>query len=195
MVRDLIISDLHFGHGGVISGCNRPFRDVTQMNKEMIRRWNYVVRPQDRVFYLGDFIWGDIEAGKEIRKALNGQIIFIMGNHDKNQTRVRSMGFDEVFDFYVYYHKNITYYMSHYPYAPPLFNRIKAKFLGQEIKFLNRRVPKPRQKNIWLLHGHVHNTWGKINRKEQMINISADVWNFTPVTIKNQIRELVWNTV
>lgn len=33
------ISDTHFGHENIIRFCGRPFRDVEEMNAELIRRW------------------------------------------------------------------------------------------------------------------------------------------------------------
>lgn len=36
-------SDLHMGHNAAISMCERPFENVDQMNKELIRNINAVV--------------------------------------------------------------------------------------------------------------------------------------------------------
>ena len=48
-------SDTHFDHKNIIKYCNRPFKDIDEMNAELERRWNAVVAPGDRVFHLGDF--------------------------------------------------------------------------------------------------------------------------------------------
>jgi calcineurin-like phosphoesterase family protein len=47
------------------------------MNYDMVRRWNDVVEPDDRVFHLGDFAMGDpIEWPKWVIK-LNGRITLV----------------------------------------------------------------------------------------------------------------------
>ena len=52
-------SDTHFSHCNIIKYCNRPFKDVDEMNKILIQNWNNVVRPDDIVWHLGDFALGD----------------------------------------------------------------------------------------------------------------------------------------
>jgi len=73
------ISDTHFDHAKIIMLCNRPFKSVDEMNEEMVRRWNSVVTANDTVYHLGDFAW---KRRDYWRTRLNGNIIFIQGNHD-----------------------------------------------------------------------------------------------------------------
>lgn len=75
-------SDHHFYHNNIIEYCNRPFSSVTEMNAEMISRWNNTVKQSDIVYHLGDFSLGSKEHVKEILDSLNGRIFFIQGNHD-----------------------------------------------------------------------------------------------------------------
>lgn len=77
-------SDHHFFHENVIKYSNRPFKDVEEMNHEMITRHNQVVTPQDIVYFLGDFCFTtDVDAIVKILKSMNGEKHFIPGNHDK----------------------------------------------------------------------------------------------------------------
>ena len=48
-------SDTHFNHANIIKFCNRPFKDVEQMNDVMIANWNGVIGKDDTVFHLGDY--------------------------------------------------------------------------------------------------------------------------------------------
>lgn len=77
-------SDLHFGHRNVIKFCERPFEDVKEMNKELIDRWNARVKPNDYIFVLGDTFWFNSRHDTlKIVSQLNGQMYFLLGNHDK----------------------------------------------------------------------------------------------------------------
>ena len=35
-----VTSDTHFGHAKVIEYCDRPFNDIHEMDRELIKRWN-----------------------------------------------------------------------------------------------------------------------------------------------------------
>lgn len=90
-----IISDHHFNHYNIIKYADRPFMDIEQMNKYMIKAWNSVVNKSDFVFHLGDIGFGNI---KEILSELNGEKGIILGNHDRfGKNRAIEMGFKYVF--------------------------------------------------------------------------------------------------
>ena len=48
-------SDTHFNHANIIKFCNRPFKDVEQMNETLIANWNRTVGIDDTVFHLDDY--------------------------------------------------------------------------------------------------------------------------------------------
>lgn len=72
----------HFNHANIIRLANRPFDSVTEMNETMIQNWNRVVQPQDRVYHLGDFAYGNAYNRNKIFERLNGDIFLLQGNHD-----------------------------------------------------------------------------------------------------------------
>lgn len=85
--RIFLVSDLHFNHARIIGYCGRPYRSVTEMNRDLVRRWNSVVGPGDTVYCLGDFCMrGD---PRNWIRALNGRKIFIRGNHDQPLLKAR----------------------------------------------------------------------------------------------------------
>ena len=80
-------ADCHFGHERMIQYATRPFKDVNHMNESLIQRWNDRVGTGDIVFHLGDFTY--ISSKFDMRSVinrLNGQIIFVRGNHDHNNS-------------------------------------------------------------------------------------------------------------
>ena len=85
-------SDEHFGHARIIEYTNRPFKNVDEMNKELIRRFNERVKDDDTCIIVGDFCFKNSPGGKEGEglpvhaknyiKQLNGYKVFVRGNHD-----------------------------------------------------------------------------------------------------------------
>ena len=76
-----VISDLHLEHKNIISYCKRPFDSVKEMNSVLIQNWNYVIKPEDTVYFVGDMTKPEISSDKYI-PVLNGNIYFIWGNQD-----------------------------------------------------------------------------------------------------------------
>lgn len=78
-----VTSDLHFWHKGVLNFCpeTRPYNEVEEMNEALIEHWNSKVGEDDVVFSLGDLSFKAKEATQEILNQLNGNIVFIRGNH------------------------------------------------------------------------------------------------------------------
>jgi calcineurin-like phosphoesterase family protein len=82
-----LVSDTHFGHAGVCRFTRndgvtklRPWTDPAEMDEEMVRRWNDRVRPNDKVYHLGDVVIN--RKSLSIMSRLNGDKVLIRGNHD-----------------------------------------------------------------------------------------------------------------
>jgi calcineurin-like phosphoesterase family protein len=76
-------SDWHIGHANIIKFCNRPFRDVREMEQELIERHNSVVTDNDIVIHAGDFAFRNTTSVDKYQAKLNGNNIFLKGSHDK----------------------------------------------------------------------------------------------------------------
>jgi calcineurin-like phosphoesterase family protein len=81
-----VIADPHFGHQGM---CNfrsddgskiRPWDTAEEMDEALVANWNSVVRPQDRVYLLGDVAMK--RAALPILGRLTGRKVLVKGNHD-----------------------------------------------------------------------------------------------------------------
>ena len=87
MPATFLVSDTHFGHAGVCRFTEadgvtkiRPWTDPDEMDEEMVRRWNDVVRPNDKVYHLGDVVIN--RKSLKTMARLNGDKVLIRGNHD-----------------------------------------------------------------------------------------------------------------
>lgn len=167
--RLFFTSDTHFYHANIIRFCERPFRNVEEMNETLIANWNRVVGPEDDVFHLGDFCFGGAAEWTKILDRLNGRIHLIVGNHDLKNLR---QGFcarieEVVMQRYIEIGKR-KIYLNHYP------------FLCYSGSYKD---------NVWQLFGHVHtrrhNTGVDAGRLQYLYPTQYDVGvdnnNFTPV--------------
>lgn len=81
-----LVSDTHFGHAGVCRFTRadgtklRPWDDPGEMDEHLVRVWNERVRPQDKVYHLGDVVIN--RRALQTLSRLNGDKVLIRGNHD-----------------------------------------------------------------------------------------------------------------
>lgn len=81
-----IVSDTHFGHVNICKfkakdGSKiRPWDDINEHDEALVQNWNSVVKPNDKVYHLGDVAIS--KKSLEILSRLNGDKILIRGNHD-----------------------------------------------------------------------------------------------------------------
>ena len=140
MGKVFFIADLHFGHRDVIAFDRRPFKDVDEMEAEMIRRWNARVSEGDHVFVIGDMFGGvnTAHAG-EIVHALHGRIHLIRGNHDPKGELFESL-FEEV--------------------APSKQIQVRVRGEKQRVVMRHRLLPvfKGNDEGVVQLYGHTHNS-------------------------------------
>lgn len=128
-------SDTHFGHANIIRFCNRPFKNVEEMDETLIENWNQVVSEDDTVFHLGDFAFGGSNVWKSIIPRLNGHINLIIGNHDRKNLRQGYMSsFGMVVSQLQIEIEGNPIYLNHYP-----FLCYGGSYRG-----------------VWQLFGHVH---------------------------------------
>lgn len=140
MSRTFLTADLHFGHVGVCKFTTwdpvkleavklRPWDDIHDMNAALVDNWNRVVRPEDKVYVLGDVCMS--------RKHLslvgwcNGRKVLIKGNHDTLKPDAYLRYFDDIRAYKVF----DDCILSHIPLHPSSLGRFKRN-----------------------IHGHLHNS-------------------------------------
>lgn len=117
MSKIYFISDLHFGHDRDFIYEKRGYKNIYEMNEDLIEKWNSVVSLEDDVYVLGDLMLGPEENVKYI-KQLKGSIHIILGNHDSS-TRQNLYNqcynvVEVVYATQIKYNKQVLY-LSHYP--------------------------------------------------------------------------------
>ncbi len=149
MSNVFLIADTHFGHQGVCDfkgphGISplRPWDTAAEMDEELVKRWNEVVRPCDKVYHLGDLtmsqkvLVGNEKLGiKPIMSRLNGTKVLIKGNHDIYPLKNYATHFKDIRA----YHVVDKLIFSHIPVHPDS----KGRFVGNVHGHLHaRRVMK-----------------------------------------------------
>ena len=175
-------ADPHFGHENVIKYCNRPFKNMPQMNKEIIENINQVVKDEDHLYILGDLSLAGpkrVSFFRETIGAMNGIKHLVLGeSHDRlrpfNYVRYGIASVHTSLEF------NMEGFMTTLTHDP-------AKPIIGEHEIL--------------ICGHVHEFYKIIGRKhgviglrensdrpyvreniQLIINVGVDVWDFFPVS-------------
>jgi calcineurin-like phosphoesterase family protein len=166
-----VISDLHFGHRGICEflkpdgGKVRPWDKTEEMDDELVKRFNDQVKEHDKCYILGDVVLNR-RALPTIGRLNCKNLILLKGNHDVFRI-----------DEYLHYFKDIRAYMEidklmfcHVPIHTSQFERWKGN-----------------------VHGHLHhkqilNSDGTVDTR--YYNVSAEVVNYTPISLSQVIDEL-----
>ena len=174
------ISDLHFGHKNVLAFDERPFRDLEEMERELIRRWNERVTEEDTVYVLGDVFWKQSDHNREIMARLKGHKHLIIGNHDE-PARALSDCWESMEPYAEVQDEGRWVVLSHYPM--PFFNH--------------------RNHGAVMLYGHVHRSqeWAILDvwqdhlramgMQAEFYNVGCmmDYMNYAPRTLTEILRD------
>lgn len=163
-----VIANCQFGRSGIIKKNKRPFGDVTDMNEEMIQRWNAVVTDNDIVMHLGNFAW-DPTTAEEVFNELNfKQLLLVPAEYDQPVFEMMS---SQMLPENVKIINRISEQPSHnatFSYWPMLEWPMKAK-------------------GHYLFYGY-YGTKYKPDHKKKMINMACEFWNYTPQNLNTLSR-------
>ena len=125
------------------------------MNEYIIKQWNNVVSKDDLVYHLGDFaLQSDKIIVSNLVQQLNGNIILILGNHDRwSKQKFRDCGFIDVY---------------------------KKLEIGNYI--LTHRPIENLEDGKINLHGHRHGCNKDLNYKKY-VDVSCEMVNYKPIWI------------
>lgn len=176
-------SDTHFGHARIIELCDRPFKDVSHMNAEIIRRWNSVVDSDDIVFHLGDVALGPIDESLSLVSQLNGYKILVNGNHDRPFMKFGKAAFDEWLERYGEVFQEVIVGNLQIPLNEHMVTLSHFPHSGDSHGEERYREWRPADEGV-IIHGHTHSD-ERLSRTlngNLQIHVGQDAWNFTPVS-------------
>ena len=113
-----ITSDWHFNHDKSFIYEPRGYKNVYDMNVDLILKYNSIVSWNDIIYVLGDCCLGDTEKGINCIKQLNGYKHLIAGNHctDKRLEMYKEANIFESISFCERIKYNHwTFLLNHYP--------------------------------------------------------------------------------
>lgn len=172
MGKMYLTADYHLGHGNIIKYCKRPFKNVEEMNEAIIQNHNQRVTDDDLFIHNGDFNFRNSAGGKKgegvVQKAsyfksrLNGQKIFILGNHERNNGNKTPI--ERLYLKYGGYRICVVHDPAHYDKTCML------NFVG---------------------HVHNTFKFKKLDENCYAINVGVDLWNFKPITFEEIMKEFM----
>lgn len=161
------ISDLHFGHKNILHLSNRPFANVDEMDKKIIKKWNSRVKDEDTVYILGDICFRNGKDASWYLKQLKGKKHLIIGNHDNHLLKNK---------------ENFKYFETITPLTAAFDN-------GDKIILCHYPMVEwdGFYRNALHFYGHIHNnvtndTYKIISKVPNAYNVGADILDFTPRT-------------
>lgn len=140
------------------------------MNKTIITNHNSRIKKEDRLFFLGDFCFRNSPGGKEgegnihksnyYRDKLNGDIVFVKGNHDNNNSL-----------------------RTH-------IERIIIRYGGHRICLVHSPIHADSNYELNLVgHVHEKWKFRPLGSTSYMINVGVDQWNFKPISFEEIMKE------
>ncbi|TFG17201.1 MAG: hypothetical protein EU531_03985 [Promethearchaeota archaeon] len=157
-------ADFHLSHKNIIKYCNRPFKDVEQMDTVILTNLENSLESGDILYYLGDLTFKE-EIAKEFFERFNDlKIYYIIGNHDNPKVlkiaKQNCVSISNLMDIEI---EGLFITLCHY--AMRVWN--KSHF------------------NAWQLYGHSHGTLDPIGKQ---YDVGVDNNMFRPISITQLIR-------
>ena len=169
-----LVSDTHFGHAGVCRFLRndgvtklRPWDNPEDMDEEMVKRWNERVRPNDKVYHLGDVVINRRALATMAR--LNGDKVLIRGNHDI----FRDDEYRKYFRELRAYHVMNGMILSHIPIHSDSLGRFGTN-----------------------IHGHLHSNrvmtevWGEYKIDVRYHCVCVEQTDFAPILFEDVIKRI-----
>jgi calcineurin-like phosphoesterase family protein len=138
-------ADTHFGDRRVLNIDRRPFPDMAAHDAALVENWNAVVKPDDEVWHLGDFMLSRGGDADLILSMLSGRKHLIVGNNDP-ETVTSANGWASVQHYAEIEVDGSRLVLCHYPFRT--WNGIGRKSVNLHGHSHGRLKPLPRQYDV-----------------------------------------------
>ena len=162
-------SDTHFGDEYTLKSDLRPFKNIKQFDKYVIKTWNKQATKKDTIYVIGDFVDCDGEGFDNWKKAIllvkkiKANVILIMGN---NEDRIVKYFFNNNFDLFKEYCLSLGFKEVH--------NNLVLKMRDKEFYLIHK--PFNYKQNYINIFGHTHAAGGIY--KPFGLNVGCDLHHF-----------------
>ena len=170
-----LISDTHFGHEKTCTVFKRedgsplrPFANAEEMDEFMVKAWNECVKPNDKVYHLGDVVIN--RKFLHVLGRLNGDKVLIRGNHDIFKLEDYTQYFRDIRS----YHVMNGMILSHIPIHEQQLARFGCN-----------------------IHGHLHsnrvmrtNKYGVQEIDPRYHSVCVEQTDFTPILFEDVIKRI-----
>lgn len=188
-------ADYHLSHANIIKYANRPFirmgdvdeeldwvspeikeQRCQEMNLAIVKNHNKVVNNGDIVYHVGDFCFKGTGNAIYWENQLNGNIVHIRGNHDKNNG-VKTCITSCIMEF-----GGMVIYVKHIPPIDRQMETLESHIISM---------------CDFIICGHVHDSWkhklievwSHGCRVERIaLNVGIDVWEYQPISINSILK-------
>jgi calcineurin-like phosphoesterase family protein len=169
MANIFFSSDHHMGHSNILTFFKndgsklRDFDNVEAMNEHIIDKHNSVVKPNDKIYMVGDFCFSNKYI--HLLDRMNGEKVLIKGNHDTLKLSQYQPYFKDIRGS----HQFSGILMTHIPIHPESLARWGLN-----------------------IHGHLHSNKVKLEDgalDKRYFNVSMECIDYTPISLE-EIKKL-----
>ncbi len=161
-------ADIHFADPDTLIYSNRPFKNIRQYDKYMIKQINKTAKKDDIIYVCGDFFDCDgpthdsyLKSSQYVKK-IKAKMLLIVGN---NEERIIKYFFDNDFEKFRAYCKDIGFI--------DLVKSVQLNFAGRDFYLVHEPVnTNPKYINLF---GHIHS--GGVYRSYG-INVGVDPYHY-----------------
>lgn len=161
-------ADTHMGHDNIIKYCKRPFPSHVEMDEEILRRFNEVLRPGDVLYHLGDICFSTFSPENFLKRLNTKEVHLILGNHDPLP---------------------IPEYLRRGFRSAREVHRVTVDKIPIDLFHYSQRTWRSKGRGGFHLFGHSHGTLPGLDRS---LDVGVDTHNFYPYAWE-EIRERLIN--